>query len=82
MEMGTAGLASMETLEDSKESNGLVEDGMETVKLDVDDAKDIENQELASKRKQALFGTWNFRDWRNWPEKMRRLTKHEKAISQ
>ncbi|KAK6630274.1 hypothetical protein RUM44_004941 [Polyplax serrata] len=80
MELGTAGLASMETLEDSKESNGLVDDGMETVKLDVDDGKDVESSELSGKRKQALFGTWNLRDWRNWPEKMRSLSKHEKAI--
>lgn len=82
MELGTAGLASMETLEDSKESNGLVDDGMETVKLDVDDGKDVESSELSGKRKQALFGTWNLRDWRNWPEKMRSLSKHEKAISE
>lgn len=81
LEIGTAGLASVETLGDSKGSVDLTEDGLETVTLDVEDSKDGEKVELASKEESDGKRTTDWRIvWANCVQRCRNLTMVEKAI--
>lgn len=72
MEAGGAGLASAETLEDSK-SGQVAEDGMETVKLDGEEKSDKDPD------KHIRF-EFDWRDWRTYRVRLRALTKQEMII--
>lgn len=72
VEAGGAGLASAETLEDSK-GGQVEEDGMETVKLDGEEKSEKDPE------KHIRF-EFDWRDWRTYRNRLRSLTRNEMTI--